>query len=47
MKKIQNVFEDESNISILGGKKLEDMSREEKVEYYSKKKQKIIGSKLH
>ena len=46
MKKIQNVFEDESNIAVnTNNKKVEDMTPEERSEFYSKRKQKIIGSK--
>jgi len=44
MKKIQGVFEDESNIAVNTTKKVEDMTPEEKSEFYNKKKQKIIGS---
>ena len=49
MKKIQNVFEDESNLTLTGlpNKNPEEMEPEDRSEYYRKKKQKIMGSKYH
>jgi len=44
IQKIQKVFEDESNILVKNKKKLEDMTREEKIDYFGKKKQKILGN---
>jgi hypothetical protein len=45
MQRIQKVFEDDSAIAVSVKKPNEDLTPEEKVEFYDRKKKKILGSK--